>query len=149
MGGYLSHLGLYHALSYSRCLRSAFREANKLVSLGLFQQGSLPVGMRLTMVNAWLDCLARSGMQGKALDDDYPGGIMLADPEGSCCGQVGAGNGWSLGALSPPMVFSIRSGDSRIGSFILHKPEFCAGDVVLGNFDFSGASTRCLQVLGH
>ncbi|CAN0532600.1 unnamed protein product, partial [Ectocarpus sp. 8 AP-2014] len=46
------------------------------------------------------------------------------------------------------MVYSIRSGDHRIGSFILHKAEFCAGDIVLGNFDFSGASTRCLQVRG-
>lgn len=44
------------------------------------------------------------------------------------------------------MVYSIRSGDHRIGSFILHKADFCAGDIILGNFDFSGASTRCLQV---
>lgn len=46
----------------------------------------------------------------------------------------------------PPMVYSIRSGENRIGNFILHKADFCAGEIVLGNFDFSEASTRCLQV---
>lgn len=47
--------------------------------------------------------------------------------------------------LPPPMVFSIRSGEYRIGSFVLHKAEFCAGDIILGNFDFSSATIRCLQ----
>lgn len=73
--------------------------------------------------------------------DDHPGSI----PTLSIADGGGPGRGaWD--GVPPPMVYSIRSGENRIGSFILHKADFCAGDVVLGNFDFSGASTRCLQV---
>ncbi|CAM9853312.1 unnamed protein product, partial [Scytosiphon promiscuus] len=81
-------------------------------------------------------------MQGRIIDDGY-GGVasssapLLGEEDGNANGDR---------AQPPPMVFSIRSGEHRIGSFILHKADFCAGDIVLGNFDFSGASTRCLQV---
>ncbi|CAM9268617.1 unnamed protein product [Pylaiella littoralis] len=75
-------------------------------------------------------------MQGRVLDDGY-------GKPGFLPGEGDTGDGEPP---PPPLVYSIRSGDHRIGSFILHKAEFCAGDIVLGNFDFSGASTRCLQV---
>ncbi|CAN0027265.1 unnamed protein product, partial [Ectocarpus fasciculatus] len=79
-------------------------------------------------------------MQGRMIDDGY-GSI------GASALLLGEGGGDGAGdPPPPPMVYSIRSGEHRIGSFILHKAEFCAGDIVLGNFDFSGASTRCLQV---
>ncbi|CAN0290019.1 unnamed protein product, partial [Hapterophycus canaliculatus] len=80
-------------------------------------------------------------MQGRIIDEGYGGtasSALLLGEEG------GAGSGDR--PQPPPMVYSIRSGEHRIGSFILHKADFCAGDIVLGNFDFSGASTRCLQV---
>lgn len=83
--------------------------------------------------------------QGRALDD-YPGDFLSTSGEDDLYGQMHEPNGGLRGETAPPMVYSIRSGDSRIGSFVLHKAEFCAGDVVLGNFDFSEASTRCLQV---
>lgn len=79
-------------------------------------------------------------LKGRELDDG-PGSIAAA---ALLLGEGGAGNEHLV--PPPPMVYSIRSGENRIGSFILHKAEFCAGDIVLGNFDFSGASTRCLQV---
>ncbi|CAM9244924.1 unnamed protein product [Ectocarpus sp. 12 AP-2014] len=78
-------------------------------------------------------------MQGRMIDDGY-GSI------GASALLLGEGEGVAGDPPPPPMVYSIRSGEHRIGSFILHKAEFCAGDIVLGNFDFSGASTRCLQV---
>ncbi|CAM9687147.1 unnamed protein product, partial [Laminaria digitata] len=78
-------------------------------------------------------------MQGRELDDG-PGSF------GAAALLLGEGDAGNEHTPPPPMVYSIRSGDNRIGSFILHKADFCAGDVVLGNFDFSGASTRCLQV---
>ncbi|CAN0026054.1 unnamed protein product, partial [Discosporangium mesarthrocarpum] len=46
------------------------------------------------------------------------------------------------------MVFAIRTGESHVGRFILHKEAFCPGDIVLGNFDFAGATSRCHQVGG-
>ena len=80
--------------------------------------------------------------KGRLVDEDQGGGtvsssVLLLGEEG--------GSG-AVEPPPPPMVYSIRSGDNRIGNFILHKADFCAGDIVLGNFDFSEASTRCLQV---
>lgn len=80
--------------------------------------------------------------QGRAVEDNP--GIIAADTD-SALGEIVGENGARITPL--PMVYSIRSGDNRIGSFILHKGAFCAGDVVLGNFDFSNASTKCLQVI--
>lgn len=79
--------------------------------------------------------------KGRLLDEGA-GGMAEALLVGG--GDDAGGNG--AGIPPPPMVYSIRSGDNRIGSFILHKADFCAGDIILGNFDFSAASTRCLQV---
>lgn len=80
--------------------------------------------------------------KGRLLDEDEGGGTVASSA--LVLGEEG-GSG-AVEPPPPPMVYSIRSGDNRIGSFILHKAEFCAGDIVLGNFDFSEASTRCLQV---
>lgn len=77
--------------------------------------------------------------------DDGIGSIATSALLGEGPGESGDDNDLPS-PLPPPMVFSIRSGEYRIGSFVLHKAEFCAGDIVLGNFDFSSATIRCLQV---
>lgn len=81
--------------------------------------------------------------KGRLLDEDEGGGTVA-----SSVLLLGEGGSGAAEPPPPPMVYSIRNGDNRIGNFILHKAEFCAGDIVLGNFDFSEASTRCLQVRG-
>lgn len=80
--------------------------------------------------------------KGRLVDEDQGGGTVASSV--LLLGEEG-GSG-AVEPPPPPMVYSIRSGDNRIGNFILHKADFCAGDIVLGNFDFSEASTRCLQV---
>lgn len=84
-----------------------------------------------------------STKKGRLIDDDGGGGGGTIASSALLLGEGGNGAGEPP---PPPMVYAIRSGDHRIGNFILHKAEFCAGDIVLGNFDFSEASTRCLQV---
>ena len=77
--------------------------------------------------------------------DDGAGNITTSALLGGGAWDDGGEGGGIPSPPPPPMVYAIRSGDHRIGSFVLHKPEFCAGDIVLGIFDFSSASTRCLQ----
>ncbi|CAM9197351.1 unnamed protein product [Ascophyllum nodosum] len=84
-------------------------------------------------------------MQGRMLDDGA-GNITTSALLGGGAWDDGGEGGGIPSPPPPPMVYAIRSGDHRIGSFVLHKPEFCAGDIVLGIFDFSSASTRCLQL---
>lgn len=77
--------------------------------------------------------------------DDGTGSIATSALLGEGPGESGGDDDFPS-PLPSPMVFSIRSGEYRIGSFVLHKAEFCAGDIILGNFDFSSATIRCLQV---
>lgn len=112
--------------------------------------GSVPFGKgsffpRHAAFSATTTCVLKTGQkQGRLLEQDGGGGG--GGTAAASALLLGEGGGGAGEPPPPPIVYSIRSGDHRIGSFILHKAEFCAGDIVLGNFDFSEASTRCLQV---
>lgn len=69
-----------------------------------------------------------------------------ADEAGWIGDSSGSMGGDLRHASHQPAVYAIRNGDSRVGTFVLHKTAFRPGDVVLGNFDFTGATVRCLQV---
>lgn len=123
--------GTYHDVLFEKC----YNEAPPPPPL-LFRVLCSTCGIPLQLYIYGTNPQKLSIEKGRVLDDGCGrSGLIL--------GGGGAGDGEPP---PPPLVYSIRSGDHRIGSFILHKAEFCAGDIVLGNFDFSGASTRCLQV---
>eukprot|EP00752_Nemacystus_decipiens_P018177 g16307.t1 len=88
-----------------------------------------------------------------------PGGVgVIADGAGQVIGEGSGCGGVPFAELEAERqskdAFRLEADRAKAGGLVSGtravtwnmQAEFCAGDIVLGNFDFSEASTRCLQV---